>query len=150
VIRKFGAALCVLVMAGCSDSGPTSATPPTAAFVGTWIEAPGSSSRLQITLSNAPSQTTLAGGPDTMSGSWTIVADDGSRTLSSGTCGGRVSGGMITMLLRVVPPIPGACDESLSGTLDASGTRMSGNRGVSCQGSIASGAGGTITLIKQQ
>jgi hypothetical protein len=146
-----GAALCVLALASCGgSSSPNSVTPATAAFVGTWAEPPGSSRRLQITLSDAPSQATLAGGADTVSGSWTQIAPDGNQTDQRGSCTGRVAGTTITLLMRILPPIPGACDENLSGTLDATGTRMSGNLAFTCQGNTAFGGRGMVTLIKQQ
>jgi len=150
MIRVVGASVCVLALTGCGGSNPTSATSPTAAFVGTWAEPRGSNSQLQIMLTNAPSQGTLAGGADTVSGNWTITSADATQAFQGGTCTGRVADRTISLLLLVLPAIPGACDETVSGTLDASGARMTGNRGYRCRDGSAYGGSGTLTLVKEQ
>src|SRR5262245_58355130 len=110
MLRLVSAVLSAVLMANCGGSSPTSATSPTAAFVGTWAEPVGWSSRLQITLTDSP-VAQLTFGPDTVTGTWTFTASDSTQN-RSGTCTGRVAETTIALVLRLVPPVPGACDEN--------------------------------------
>jgi hypothetical protein len=97
---------------------------------------------LQLTL--APSPLQLPSGPALdYAGTWTIAFPNAGDN-AAGMASGRTLGTVLTVTLR--PSNSEACPFALSGTLDGSGTRLSGTMGpVGCSGGISA----PITLVKQ-
>jgi hypothetical protein len=89
----------------------------------------------------------LASVNDTVAGTWTITAGTPSQSVN-GTCTGRVVGSTVTLVMTVIPATD-ACPFDVSGTLDATGTRMTGPSAAICPGASPTSGGPTITLVKQ-
>lgn len=116
--------LCTIV-AACGSQGP--AAPTAASFGGNWVGAVSADS------ARATLQMALTQDANSLSGSWTIADQNGRR--SGGTVTGRVSGSSMSAVLALTPPT--TCPFSVSGTLDPTGTQMTGTLGtVGCTGSL--------------
>jgi hypothetical protein len=83
-------------------------------------------------------QLTLVESGDALSGTWTMRRGDGSQ-MDSGTLEGRAFGSTMTIVLSWSPPT--SCPLTLSVTLDATGTQMTGGvSSVVCGGYFSNGS----------
>jgi hypothetical protein len=146
-LRAVALALAVATATACSsESANPSAplSPATPAFAGTWVGAvrPAAvAGNLQLTL--APSLQLPSGPALDYAGTWTIAFPSAGDN-TAGMASGRTLGTVLTVTLR--PSDPEACPYALSGTLDGSGTRLTGTLGpVGCSGGVSA----PLTLVKQ-
>jgi hypothetical protein len=144
VLCAVAVALAVAAL-GCSSESATPVSPSGPSFAGTWVGAVTASAisgNLQLTLVPSPLQ--LPSGPARdYAGMWTIAFPDPTDN-AAGMASGRTLGTVLTVTLR--PSAAEACPFALSGTLDASGTRLTGTMGpIQCSGGISA----PVTLVKQ-
>ena len=119
--------------------GSQPSAPSATSFAGSWVG----------TLDGATLHMTLEQSGDTLTGSW-VVSSGGND--GAGTASGRVDGSSMTVVLSWSAPTTN-CPFTVSGTLDAAGTRMSGGVGAFACGGVTTGltafSGGGFSATRQ-
>jgi hypothetical protein len=139
-------ALAVVAAAGCSTESTSPTMPSGPSFAGTWVGAvtvAALTGNMQLKLVQsvqAPVVSTVE-----YSGTWTMTFPDPGNNVI-GVASGRTLGATLTLTLRPSTPAD-ACLIALSGTLDSSGTRLTGTIGSA--GCNVSSTGRPVTLLKQ-
>ena len=127
----------LVMAAGCA---PSMSAPSTASFAGTWVGSVNptgaATGRLQLTLTQSGSQLT---------GTWVITFPNASQN-SSGTVSGGVTNGSTMSADLQSGGIPTSCPSTVSGTLNATATEVTGTfASVLCGGGFST----SISLSKQ-
>jgi hypothetical protein len=92
-------------------------------------------------------QLTVAQSDAQLTGTWAIASQDTSQN-TGGPVTGRVIGSALSVVL--MSSVPGACLANVSGTLDATGTRLTGTfASGTCGDAAAGGVVSGVTLAKQ-